>query len=516
MAKNKFSLLNKLNQNTKTILEIYEAIRTFFGPTNRSCFYCNIKSQVSLLASSSSILEAFTSSEKYSTTLIKLLAEGAAKTLKYTGGGATVTILLSCKLLLGALRFSAAKYNSIQISNGLNRILFFLKDQLLELSSPISEPTQLQNLVTTAAGKKMKEEIASLLCKASSYIKRDGILIVEETTMFGNKVELINGIELDAGFASPYFINDTKNFEVFYNNPYLLILESSLHTSAQLKDVVSLVEKENASLIIIAESISEKLLSTLILYSIKKKLKVAAIKYQQIKFLKTGILEDISLLTHRNVGAKIDQTKFLCFGQIKQAIIQKTKSTFIFSKFTKIIAQRKVNELNRELLFSETEYERSIIKARIARLSSNTIKIKIGNLTSYEGPKERQRAEGILQSVTGALEEGCVYGGGLIYLKLKEELKNWGYLNLVGEETYSIQIASDTLISPFLQIAKNLNIKNSSIIEQPMNLTFAKQFDLKKKGSYNECEDHLLDSAKQVRQSLWNSITLVAMILTCD
>jgi chaperonin GroEL len=272
-------------------------------------------------------------------------------------------------------------YNAIFISNGLKRLSYFLVDKVLEFSRPIS---QLPEIVDskTSLGKKVNNDLFLLLKDCVNQIGRDGLILVEENISPENEIEVVQGIELDKGYASSYFVNDLKNFEVVYENPYLLITNNPINSLNQIRDVIEYVKTNNKPLVIVAEEINKDIVSTLVLNNIQKKLKVVVVKYSSIKFMKNGLLEDLALLTHSNYFVSNLKDSNVTFtledlGQVEKVIIKKEKSTFIVSKFAKLIAKRRINELNRELLTSETEYEKNLFKTRIARLSGYIAKVKL-------------------------------------------------------------------------------------------------------------------------------------------
>jgi chaperonin GroEL len=274
-------------------------------------------------------------------------------------------------------------------------------EKVLEFSVPVSDISQLMGVLKTSLGKRINPELMNLLYTSISNIGKDGIILVEENISEKNEIEMVQGIELDKGYASSYFVNDLKNFEVVYENPYLLITKNPINSLNQIREIIEYIQLNNRPLVIIAEEISKDIISTLVLNNIQKKFKIAVIKYTSIQFIKTGILEDLSVLTHSNYFQSNLKNKNATLtiddlGQAQKVIIKKDKSTFIVSKFAKIIAKRRINELNRQLLLSETDYEKSLFKTRIARLSGNITKIKIGvsNVDSRPNRLKSHQKEG--------------------------------------------------------------------------------------------------------------------------
>jgi len=519
--KKKFSLFEELDKNIKVIEDIDNCIKITLGPTGKNGIVCNEKNELKFITSGSLLIKSLEFKTNAGNVILKLLEQASIKTFNIAGDGSTTTILIACQLLKSSLRFLVNGYNAIFLSRGLKKIAYFLVEKVLEFSIPISKTSQLTGILKTSLGKKLNSQLLELLDTSLSKIGRDGLILVEENISEQNELEIVQGIELDKGFASSYFVNDLKKFEVIYENPYLLITKNPITSLNQIRDIIEYIKLNNRPLIIVAEDITKEIISTLVLNNIQKKFKIAVIKYTSVQFLKTGILEDLALLTHSNYfcsNLKNTNEKLTIndLGQAEKVIIKKDKSTFIISKFSKIIAKRRINELNRELLTSETEFEKGIFKTRIARLSGNIAKIKVGLSNQYQIDEERQKVEKAITTIRASLEEGMVPGGGIFYFYLKEELKNWAYLNLVGDEIFAAQIVGDALLRPFDELFANTNTSKYKILEKINKLGYPYGYNLMDQQIIQTFEKGLVDSSKSVRSILWNALTIVSTIITSD
>jgi chaperonin GroEL len=519
-----FSLFRNLQENVNALNNIDDCIKITLGPTGKTGLIANEKNELKFLTTGSLLIKSLEFPSSSANVILKLFEQASSKTYKISGDGSTTTILLCCQLLKSSLRFLLNGYNPIFLSNGLKRICFFLIEKVIELSIPVSNREQLVGVLKTSLGKRINSDLFELLKLSSAQISRDGLILVEENISQKNEIEIVEGVELDKGFASSYFVNDIKNFEAVYDNPYILISNYPINSINQIRDVIDFVKTNNKALVIVAEDINKDVVSTLVLNNIQKKLKVVVVKYTSIKFMKNGVLEDLSTLTHSNyvapVSEKVIDSNYILkvedLGQAEKVIVKKEKTTFIISKFSKLIAKRRINELNRELLTSDSEYEKQIFKTRIARLSGKISKIKVGLSNQYQIEEERQKVENAINTMKSALEEGILPGGGSFYLHLRQELNNWASLNLIGDEIFAQQIVLEALLRPFEELFNNTNTPRYKISQNLLKLGYPYGYNLIDKKIVNTLDEGLLDSSKSVRAILWNSITLASTIITSE
>jgi chaperonin GroEL len=519
--KKKFSLFEELDKNQQVIQNIDQCVKITLGPTGKNGILSTEKQPIKFLTNGSLLIKSLEFPTSSGNILLKLIEQACVKTASVSGDGSTTTILLTCQLLQTSLRFLSNGYNSIFLSNGLKKIAYFLMDKIVEFSQPISTISELEGIMKTALGKKVSQDLFMVLKNSISQIERDGLIVVEENISPETIVETVQGIELDKGFASSYFVNDLKNFEAIYDNPYILITNYPINSINQIRDVIEFIKTNNRALVIVAEEINKDVVSTLVLNNIQKKLKVVVVKYASIKFMKSGILEDLATLTHSNYEiSTLKEKNYILkvedLGQAEKVIVKKEKSTFIISKFSKLIAKRRINELNRELLNSESEYEKNIFKTRIARLSGQISKIKIGVSNQYQIEEERQKVENSINTIKASLEEGILPGGGIFYLHLREELSNWSSLNLIGDEIFAQQIVFDALRRPFEELFNNTNTPRYQISQDLLKLGYPYGYNLTDRRIVNTLQEGLVDSAKSIRAILWNSITIVSTIITSE
>lgn len=514
-----FSFLQQVRNHPFFLETIENAIQITLGPSGKNALVSKPKQELEWVTKGSSLIKSISFSTSLGNNLVRLLEQAALKTSKVSGDGSTTTLLLTCELLQRSFRFLQSGYNPIFLSNGLKKIAYFVTEKVLLFSTPLSCHFELFGLFETSIGQKLPSSIFLLFKETLSFLEKDSLLIVEESKQITNEIELVQGIELDRGFTSSYFINDVKNYQVVYDLPYVFISNAPISSLLQIQPLLEYCQLNQRPLVILTDEIQKETLSALLLNTIKKKLQVVVIKYTAIKFLKTGMLEDIALVTHTKYSPQDEQGKRTLFlpeelGQAEKVIVQKEKTTFFLSKFAKLLATRKINELNRELVESETEYEKELIQTRIGRLSGNLTKLKLAPSPYYDIEKMKQILETLLFFVKTSLEEGCVPGGSSCYLYLREELITWATFNLIGEEIFACQIVMESLIRPFSQLIINSSSFFSFEIIESLGYPFV--YDAIQKRVVKSSERGLLDSTKMVRSSLWNALTLSSTLLTSE
>jgi chaperonin GroEL len=527
-----FSFSVQIEKNLQTLTRIYDCLKITLGPTGKNALLAKTNQEVKVLSSGFFILKSldFVSSE--AKLLTKLIEQAAGKTAILSGDGSTTTSLFLCDVIQRSIRYLTQGYHSISLSHGFQKLGFFVSEKVFEHACPVQTPEDLQGILRTSIGKKLNTDLFEKMTDSVSQLGRDGLVLVEENTLPFHQVENVQGIELEKGYASSYFINQVKSFEVIYSQPFLLLPSHPLRNVQQLREVIEYTQSLQRPLIIVTEEITKEVLSNLVLLTLQKKAKLLVIHYRAIQFVKTGILEDLASLTYASYtagsgsenakkGSSLGLENFYSYsiqelGQAEKVISQKEKTTFLVSKFSKFMAKRRMNELHRELIMSETDYEKTLLKTRIARLSGNIIKLKIASSNAYQIEEERQKVENAIATLKSSLEEGLLPGGGSFYFYLRNELKTWASMNLVGEEYFAAQIFTQSLLCPLKELAENTNTAFFQIFPLFSESAYPYAYDFVQKKWVQPYHAGLIDSAKSVRAVLWNTLSLVSTIVTSE
>lgn len=507
------SLRLAFGQSTRQMLAWIESCtHLIFGPNKRSILLSKGQQPLQFLPNSSSFLKAAVPSAVVSPFFFQCFEQAATKTYSLSGDGSTLTFIFASTLLKDALQLIAAGYNLSFLQNGLKKLNFFFLTKILNAAQPVKDSSTLAGVLRTTFGCKLSPDLLPFLQTSTTKLQRDTVFCVEENLTPTHEMEEINGLEIEKGFASSYFVNDTNQFAAIYDNPWVLITTLPLHHVDQLAEILNDLQQSKRPLVIFTQEISKDLLSTLIVNTIQKKLNVVVVKYTSIEFLKDGLLEDLALLTHTHFVQKENTSSTWRFtkqdlGVAKKITVTKSKTTCFVSKFGQVLLTRHLNELARELTLSDSEYERDVLKTRMNRLSGQFLKLKFA--PTYQVEEQNRVLENILQTLQAALEEGILPGGASFHESLKLELFSWAHLNLMGDEMIAAYLLGKSLSKP-----GQLLFPQTSVLQMCQTNGYPYSYDLIDK-TLVQCWDRgLVDAAKSIRGSFWNAITMIHLMIS--
>ncbi len=511
----------------KDVLQkIQDSLSLSFGPKSKAVIFSPHAKNLSFLSSGSEILKSLQFKTYEENILLKFFQLLSKQSNIICGDGSTSIALFFAYLLSSSFILLLNGHNSIILSKGFDKISVFLSDFIFQQSISPKTKIDLHFLFESFLAKKIEKKEFSFFRNLFEEINKETLIQIEENDSQNYAIQKIKGVEIDKGFISSYFINNLEYFQTSYKNSFLLICSSPLKKVEQIQTILSFVQQKNFPLVIIVESISKELLSLLILNYIKKHIKVVIIKYSSLKTLKNGLLEDLAFLSHSTYyeptfknGNLIEYTYTVKdLGLIHKVIIKKNSSVFYFSKYSNLLINRRINELNRELLLSENNYEKSLVSTRIARLNGNIIKLSFPNKDNIIFSQRKKTIEEVLKNIQGSLQEGYLVGGGSIYCCLIKQLSYWSNINLLGDEVYASHILIKALQKLFLTLFNQSKISNFLIFQKLFFLNYPYSYDLRSDSFVNGKVLGIYDSSKTIRVLFTNSLSLLSSLITsnCD
>ncbi len=447
----------------------------------------------------------------------KLVQEVASKTKEVAGDGTTTATVLAQAMIREGLKNVAAGANPVAARHGIEKTVERLVQEIAKVAKPV-EGSAIAQVATVSAGN--DEEIGAMIAEAMEKVTKDGVITVEESKSLTTELEVVEGMQIDRGYISPYFITDNERMTVEFENARILITDKKISSIQDLVPVLEKVARLGQPLLIIAEDVEGEALATLVVNKARGVLSVAAIKAPAFGERRKAMLEDIAILTggqliSEEIGLSLDAVSLEMLGTARKISIDKENTIIVSEAGQKADVQKRIAQIRKQLQETDLEYDKEKLQERIAKLAGGVAVIKVGAATETELKDRKLRIEDALNATKAAVEEGIVPGGGtlLIHLTTKiEEIKN----SLNEEEKIGADIVGRSLDAPLRQIADNAGAEGSVIVEKVRST----EFNVGYNAATGEFEDliaaGIIDPAKVVRSALQNAASIAAMVLTTE
>jgi chaperonin GroEL len=447
----------------------------------------------------------------------KLVQEVASKTKEVAGDGTTTATVLAQAMIREGLKNVTAGANPVAARHGIEKTVERLVQEIAKVAKPV-EGSAIAQVATVSAGN--DEEIGAMIASAMEKVTKDGVITVEESKSLTTELEVVEGMQIDRGYISPYFITDNERMTVEFENARILITDKKISSIQDLVPVLEKVARLGQPLLIIAEDVEGEALATLVVNKARGVLSVAAIKAPAFGERRKAMLEDIAILTggqliSEELGLSLDAVSLEMLGTARKVSIDKENTVIVSDAAQKADVQKRIAQIRKQLQETDLEYDKEKLQERIAKLAGGVAVIKVGAATETELKDRKLRIEDALNATKAAVEEGIVPGGGtlLIHLATKiEEIKN----SLNEEEKIGADIVGRSLDAPLRQIADNAGAEGSVIVEKVRST----EFNVGYNAATGEFEDliaaGIIDPAKVVRSALQNAASIAAMVLTTE
>ena len=498
---------------------LVEAVSVTLGPKGRNVVLDKKYGSPQIINDGVSIAKEIELKDNISNTGISLIRQAASKTNDVAGDGTTTATVLAYAIVKKGMKNVVAGSNPISLKLGLEKATKYLITQILEYARPIQNNIAIEQVATISSGN--DKEIGMMIAAALKTVGRDGIISLEESNNTFLELTITEGMRLEKGFISPYFITNTEKGEVEYENPFILITNKKLTLVQQ--DLIPILEKvafTKTPLLIIAEEIEKEALSTLVLNKLRGIVNVVAIRAPCFGDFRNSLLEDIAILTNgtlitEELGLRLDNIELDLLGRASKIIVTKESTTIITDGNSNNIKTR-CNQLKKQIAIKESLYDIEKIKDRIAKLSGGIAVIKVGAVTETEMKDKKLRLEDAINATKAAVEEGIIPGGGATLTHFSTPLKLWAKQNLKDDQLIGAYILADSIKEPLKKIANNTG-KNGGVITdliEEKNFEFGYNAEINKFG--NMFDYGIVDPAKVTRSALQNAISIASMILTTE
>jgi chaperonin GroEL len=432
------------------------------------------------------------------------------------GDGTTTATILAEAIYREGVKNVVAGANPMGLKRGIDKATQAVVEGLVGLSKRIKDKEEIMQVATISANG--DTEIGSMIAEAMETVGRDGVITVEEAKSMDSSLEVVEGMQFDRGYLSPYFVTDPESMEVELEDPFILIHEKKISALNDLLPLLEQVARSGRPLLIIAEDVEGEALATMVVNKIRGTLKGCAIKAPGYGDRRKAMLQDIAVLTSGNyitedLGIKLENVKIEDLGTAKKVIVSKDNTTIVEGAGTAADIKGRIEQIRRQIEDTTSDYDREKLEERLAKLAGGVAVINVGAATETEMKEKKARVEDAMHATRAAVEEGVVPGGGVALLRSLEKIEA---LNLEGDERVGAEIVLRALEAPLRCLAGNAGLEGSIVVQKVKDLKGAKGFNVES-GEYEDLvKAGVIDPAKVTRAALQNASSVAGLLLTTE
>jgi len=448
----------------------------------------------------------------------ELVKEVASKTSDIAGDGTTTATILAESIFREGMKNVTAGANPMALKRGIEKAVEKVVDELGKLAKPINvkDKKEVSQVASIAANN--DHEIGDLIADAMTKVGKDGVITVEEGKASKTELELVEGMEFDQGYLSPYFVTDAEKMEVSLDDPYILIHEKKI---SSMKDIIPLLEKvarASKPLLIISEETEGEVLATLVVNKIRGTLQCAAVKAPGYGDRRKAMLEDIAILTGgkaitEDLGVKLENVKIEDLGRAKRVRIDKDNTTIVEGAGKTADIQARISQIKKQIEGTDSDYDKEKLQERLAKLAGGVAVINVGAATETEMKERKARVEDALHATRAAVEEGIVPGGGVALLRCIDALDK---LRLSGDEQVGANIIRRSLEEPIRTIANNAGMEGSVVVQKVKEMKTNEGYDADKNVYGDMIASGIIDPKKVTRSALQNAASIASLMITTE
>ena len=447
----------------------------------------------------------------------RLVKEVSIKTNDVAGDGTTTATVLAQSMIKEGVKNVAAGGDPIAIKRGIDKAVNVAVEELKKISSNISGKEDIARVASISAN---SEEIGNLISEAMEKVSKDGVITIEESKTSNTELNLVEGMQFDRGYISPYMVTDMEKMETIMDNPYILITDKKISNIQEILPILEQLIQMSAKLVIICDDIEGEVLSTLVLNKLRGILNVVAVKAPGFGDKRKEMLEDIALLTGgevitQDLALDLKETVINQLGRAKQVKVQKDNTIIVDGMGDKQVVTNRINQLKNQITEELSEYDKETLQERLAKISGGVAVIGVGAATEIEMKEKKLRIEDALSATKAAVEEGIVSGGGTAYINIIPKVES--VLNdLKEDEKIGAKIVLRALEEPIKQILINAGLEPAIIINKIKNSELGIGFNVKNEEYVDMKKAGIVDPTKVSRCALQNAASIASMVLTTE
>ena len=500
----------------KGVGTLADAVKVTLGPKGRNVAIEKSFGSPTITKDGVSVAKEIDLKDKFENMGAQMVREVASKTADVAGDGTTTATILAKSIYREGLKNTTAGANPMEIKRGIDKAVAVVVEELKKLAKPIQDKSEIEQVATISANS--DKSIGSLIANAMEKVGKHGVITVEEAKGIENELDIVEGMEFDRGYISPYFITNTEKMETTLENASILICDKKISSMKDLLPILEQIAKQGKQLLIIAEDVEGEALTTLVVNKMRGTISVAAVKAPGFGDRRKAMLQDIAILTGGKLvsddfGVKLENISFSDLGEAKSIRITKENCMIINGGGNENEIKDRVVQIKAEIDNTTSDYDREKLQERLAKLSDGVAVIRVGAATETELKEKKDRVEDALHATRAAVEEGIVAGGGVALIRARAALDN---LNLNGEEGLGVKIIRKALDEPARIIAENAGHEGSVVINKIENEQGNVGFDAKNETYTDMIKAGVVDPAKVTRTALQNAASIAGLLLTTE
>jgi len=495
---------------------IADAVKVTLGPKGRNVVLEKKYGAPTITNDGVTIAREIDVEDVFENSGVQLLKEVATKTNDVAGDGTTTATLLAQAMVKEGLRNVAAGANPLMLKKGIEDAVNIAVDEIGKMSKDIA--TDKKKIAEVAAISAADDEIGSTIADAMEKVGKDGVITVEESNKFGIEIELVEGLQFDKGYLSPYMVTDAERMEAVLNDPYILIANQKIAAAGDIVPVLEKIMQTGKPMLIISEDIEGEALATIVVNKLRGTFSCVAVKAPGFGDRRKAMLDDIAIVTNgkvisEEIGIKMENVTIEMLGQARQVKVDKENTTIVEGKGSIDSIKGRIKQIKNEIEQSDSDFDKEKLQERLAKLSGGVAVIRVGAATEVELKEKKHRIEDALSATKAAVEEGIVSGGGVILINVIPKID---ISKFKGDAKTGAKIVVKALEEPLKQIANNAGLEGSVVAEKVKSLPVGEGFDALNNKYVNMIDAGIIDPAKVTRSALQNAASIAALMLTTE
>lgn len=493
------------------------AVKVTLGPKGRNVVLDKSFGAPTITKDGVSVAKEIELEDKFENMGAQIVKEVASKTADVAGDGTTTATVLAQALLTEGLKAVAAGMNPMDLKRGIDKATARLVEELKALSKPCSDPKSIEQVGTISANS--DATVGKLIADAMAKIGKEGVITVEEGKGFEDELDVVEGMQFDRGYLSPYFATNQENMTTDLENPYILIVDKKISNIRDLLPILEGVSKSGRALLIIAEDVESEALATLVVNNMRGVVKVCAVKAPGFGDRRKAMLEDIATLTgatfvSEDLSMKLEETNMEHLGTASRVQVTKDNTTIIDGAGEKEAIAKRINVIKANIAEANSDYDREKLQERLAKLSGGVAVIKVGAVTEAEMKEKKDRVDDALHATRAAVEEGIVAGGGVALIRAQKALD--GLTGENDDQNHGIALLRKAIEAPLRQIVSNAGGESSVVVNQVKANQGNYGYNAANDTYGDMVEMGILDPTKVTRSALQHAASIAGLMITTE